>query len=83
MTMRGRGSIGFFGSTVKAMPSQNERINKLNSGSKMINLDDDLNDISVILRPQNQEGGLNQVDSNQFMDEESFNQELLLMKLEG
>jgi hypothetical protein len=45
MTTKGRGTIRFFSNTLKP---DNERLNKLNSGDKIINFDEDLNDLSII-----------------------------------
>jgi len=71
MTMRGRGSGGFFSHTIK--PLRDDA--KLGTKGKIINFEEDLGEISMIKDQL--------VDPNQFMDEESFNQELLLMKLES
>ena len=72
MTMRGRGSGGFFSHTIK--PLRDDA--KLGTKGKIINFEEeDLGEISMIKDQL--------IDPNQFMDEESFNQELLLMKLDS
>ena len=71
MTMRGRGSGGFFSHTLK--PIRDDA--KLGAKGKIMNFEEDLGDISIIKDQI--------IDPNQFLDEESFNQELLLMKLES
>jgi hypothetical protein len=70
MTTKGRGG-GFF-NTLKPIEGSGLKNNKVMNFEE-----DDLNDISMI-RGEDLQGGA----QGRFLDEESFNQELLLIKLE-